>query len=308
MERLAVAITFRGEFGTWLRAGRVAFLSASFLPFTCGVLVGSGEEPWGAIGLGALAVAGGHLYANLLNDHGDARTGVDERDPMYWRFFGGSKLIQEGRRTARSYWLAAMIVGGISALCVVLLAALHEQWWALGAFAGVMFLAAAYSLPPLRLSYRHGGEVTVFLLFGPAATLAGHFARTGELWSVEALLYSVPLGLMTMGILIANEVPDAQTDAAGGKRNLIGLFGRRKGWMLYGVVVVTAMACIACLILVEVISSAGWLAMLGLIPAGSAVVRMRIHYADKTELVGSAKRVILAQILTSLGLMGGVAA
>ncbi|NBB95227.1 MAG: hypothetical protein GVY16_05755 [Planctomycetes bacterium] len=167
-----------------------------------------------------------------------------------------------------------------------------------------MLLAWAYSAGP-KLSYRYGGEATVFLLFGPVATLAGHYAATGQAWSPPVLLVSLPLGLMTTGILIANEVPDAPQDASASKRNLVGLVGPQRGWLLYLVVAGVAASLVCVATWQAGVGPIGWMSLAALLPAGAATGVLRRHWRDKPRLVRSAALAILAQTLMAVGLLAG---
>jgi 1,4-dihydroxy-2-naphthoate octaprenyltransferase len=295
----------RTTVGRAVRAGRLPFLTASVLPSAVGAAMGGGDGSAGLGAVGVLAVAMGHLSANLMNDVGDAATGVDAIDGRHFGFFGGSKLIQWGVVPARTYLAASLLAACACMAAVGMLAWTHQDVLPLAAAGGAVLLAWAYSTGPAPLSYRCGGEATVFLLFGPVATLAGHYAATGRLWSTEAALASLPLGLMTAGILIANEVPDAAEDAVAGKRNLVGLLGARRGWALYLVVVIAAVALAGVAVARAGLAPFGWAAMAALLPAGLAARVLKRCCHDKPRLVRGAALAILAQTWMGLSLLAG---
>ncbi|NBB94308.1 MAG: hypothetical protein GVY16_01025, partial [Planctomycetes bacterium] len=94
--------------GQAVQAGRLPFLTVSVLPAAVGAAMGGGATRPALAGLGVLAVGAGHLSANLMNDIGDAATGVDAFDMRHFGFFGGSKLIQRGQASRRAYWAASL--------------------------------------------------------------------------------------------------------------------------------------------------------------------------------------------------------
>jgi 1,4-dihydroxy-2-naphthoate octaprenyltransferase len=291
--------------GLALRAGRLPFLTASLLPASVGAaMAGDAARPGVAV-LGVLAVAMGHLSANLMNDVGDAASGVDALDERYFGFFGGSKLIQRGVVSRRVYVAASLVAAGVSLAAVGVLAWVYGSLLPLGVAAGAVLLAWAYSARPLRLSYHYVGEATVFVLFGPVATLAGYYAASGRAWSPAVLWAAAPMGLMTAGILLANEVPDAAEDARARKRNLVALVGAGRGWLLYAGLVLAAMLVAVWGIWRGMLPAAAWGAAGTVVPAGGAAWILRRHWRDKPQLVRSARWAILAQTWMGLSLLAG---
>lgn len=63
--------------------------------------------------LGLISVAGMHLGANLINDYADSLSGADWQDRQFWKFFGGSKFIQEGILSPQWYLVSAILFMGI---------------------------------------------------------------------------------------------------------------------------------------------------------------------------------------------------
>jgi 1,4-dihydroxy-2-naphthoate octaprenyltransferase len=295
----------RSSTGRAIRAGRLPFLTASLLPAAVGAAMGGESARPVLAGVGVLAVGAGHLSANLMNDVGDAATGVDAMDERYFGFFGGSKLIQLGVVPAGVYFAASMAAAVISLAAAGVLAAVWRDGWPLAIAGAAVLLAWTYSAGPIPLSYHYAGEAAVLLLFGPVATLAGYYAATGVLWSAEVLLASLPLGLMTASVLVANEVPDASEDAVAGKDNLIGLLGAGRGWLAYLGVVAVAIGLAAVTIVAAPLSSTAWLALGAAVPASLAGSVLRRNFRQKARLVRSAALAILAQAWLAVGLLLG---
>lgn len=151
----------------------------------------------------------------------------EDRSP----FSGGKRTLVDGLwdrrdavRAAAGLWAAAVCVG-------LAIAALREpKASALALLGGT--LAYFYHAPPLRLAYRGLGEAAVALCYGPLIGGGAYLVQRGEMpGEVSRLL--VPLGFLIAAFLVANEFPDFKADAAGGKRNLVVMLGRRGGTLLF---------------------------------------------------------------------------
>ena len=92
--------------------------------------------------------------------------------------------------------------------------------------AGVL-LAVLYSLGPLRLSSIGLGEIAVGIAFGVIPVIGAAWLQSGIV-NIDSLLFSIPISTWAAAILLINEVPDIDADAATGKRTLpvrLGLSG-----------------------------------------------------------------------------------
>lgn len=171
-----------------------------------------------------------HALANVLNDYHDALNGADDANTQgVFPFTGGARLIQNGQASvAQTRQLAWVLL----VLCVPgalwLLWCVGPELWGLGLLG--LFLAWAYSAPPLALMCRGLGELTVALSWGLMVVGADFVQRTAAApwtWPV-ALSYSLLIG----NILLINGVPDAPADARVGKRTLaVRLGALRVAWV-----------------------------------------------------------------------------
>lgn len=286
--------------GLMLRALRLPFCTASALPYTVGALHGDGSWSWPRYGLGLIAVTCTHLAANLLNDYNDSASGVDDQDPTYYGFFGGSKLIQEGRLPPAFYLLGGIVFSLAGLVAVTASAETLGAPSVVLLYLLVLFLAWSYTHPPLRLCYHRQGEATVFLLFGPATVLGGAVLMSGHYWHPGALWLSLPLGLFTAAVLIANEAPDAPNDLAGGKVTLVGWLGAENGWLLFLLTTLLAYALLVVAWWVGWVTSFALLTLLTLPLAFAAAGRIARDPTNKPHAVGSAKQVILLQTVVAV--------
>ncbi len=291
--------------GLLVRACRWPFTVIALFPFLLGALSPGG--PWlpAPFLLGLIAVLAGAVTSHLVNDYADSKSGVDWRDPRDFQFFGGSKLIQQGRLTERDYLRAGIATSLVALAAIVGLALLRHAPFILLIVTGVLLIAWQYTAKPLQLAYRYAGEAVVFFCYGPVSTLAGSYTQTGIPFSGDGLLLSLPMGLMGAGVLFANEVPDYPDDIAGGKRTLVHLTGPARAWLLYTALVLATGGLVVGLVAHGLLRPIGLAALAAGLPAGLAARVLARSWADKTALLTSSKLTIAAHVLLSLGLLLG---
>jgi 1,4-dihydroxy-2-naphthoate polyprenyltransferase len=202
-------------------ATRLPFLSATVVPVFLGLAAAAYDRHF-SLGLAALTLLGAvavHLGLNVTNDIFDTLSGVDAVNFTPTKFSGGSRVLQYGLVTMRQmialaavFYAVAIIVG----LVLVALSGLGLLW--LGV-AGIL-VSYFYTAPPLRLVHRGLGELCVALGFGPIMVLGAYFVQTGH-YALRPLILSIPVAILVMLILYANEVPDRFADAKAGKRTLV---------------------------------------------------------------------------------------
>ena len=168
-----------------------------------------------------------HSGTNIVNEVYDVRQGVDTiTSPR------ASHAIVKGRLTERSALITAAIAFALAVVVGVYLVALRGP--AIVAL-GLLGLVGGwgYTAPPLQYKYRALGVPLVFLLMGPLMVVGTYFAVTGQ-WSLDALILSVPVGLLVAAILHGNEWRDISEDTRAGIVTLSSRLG--KEWAHYGYV------------------------------------------------------------------------
>jgi 1,4-dihydroxy-2-naphthoate octaprenyltransferase len=202
-------------------ATRLPFLTATIVPVFLGLAAAAYDRHFSP-GLAALTLLGAvavHLGLNVANDVFDTMSGVDDVNFTPTKFSGGSRVLQYGLVSLRQmmalaaiFYAVAIIVG----LVLVAISGLGLLW--LGV-AGVL-ISYFYTAPPLRLVHRGLGELCVALGFGPIMVLGAYFVQTGH-YALRPLILSIPVAILVMLILYANEVPDRFADAKAGKHTLV---------------------------------------------------------------------------------------
>jgi 1,4-dihydroxy-2-naphthoate polyprenyltransferase len=207
-------------FWLFLRATRLPFLTATFVPVAVGVAAAASNGAFD-IWLALLTLLGAvfiHLGLNVTNDVFDTLSGADAANSTPTPFSGGSRVIHYGLVSIRTMSLMAgafFLAGG--AIGVYLAAT--RGWELLIIGAAGMFFAVFYTAPPFKLVYRGLGEIAVALGFGPAMLLGAYFVQAQTI-TAEAWVVSVPVAILIALVLYVNEVPDRTGDAAAGKRTL----------------------------------------------------------------------------------------
>ena len=225
--RLGVAETIRRRIGaTWEIVRPFSFTASSIPVLAAGALaVVDGRFSWlpfVAAFVGSVLL---HSGTNVINEIYDVRKGIDSiTSPR------ASHAIVKGRITERAAFVVAGTAFALAAAIGVYLIALRGVPILL---LGILGLIAGwgYTAPPLQYKFKALGAPLVFLLMGPLMVLGAHFAITGQ-WSGDALVLSIPIGLLVTAILHGNEWRDISEDTRAGIVTLSSIVGR--DWAHYG--------------------------------------------------------------------------
>ncbi|MBI4981979.1 MAG: prenyltransferase [Candidatus Omnitrophica bacterium] len=288
------------------RALRLAFVTASVLPYVFGSLINTKKFCFLSFIFGLFAVVCTHLSANLINDYADAKTGADSHDAVFYGFFGGSKLIQEGRFLPEVYFKFAVLFAVIALSCVFALSLLLKSVFIILIYFIIIILSWQYSAKPLQFCYYRLGEFFIFLLFGPALVMGGYFIQTGIFPDLKSFVLSVPFGLFTTAILFANEVPDFITDVKSAKFTWVGLVKQNKTYLAYMLIVFLAFSFVGLSVILGFLKPLALFSLIFIFPSLKAANILRKHYLDKIRLVESSKLTIAVQAAVSVVLILGI--
>lgn len=206
----------------WLFAAKPASWPKLLVPTLLGQAIGL--EHGGSIAalvLGAAFTFFDLLFIVFLNDYGDR-----EVDAIKRAMFPASspKTIPDGVLPAH-HLLAAGVLAGGAALGVAVAAEFVLGRQGLSALAALALLVfVAYSLPPVRLNYRGGGEWLEML--GVAVVLpCFHAYLQGGTIAARGLWLLPGYALMSLASAIASGLADERSDRRGGKRTFVTRFG-----------------------------------------------------------------------------------
>jgi 1,4-dihydroxy-2-naphthoate octaprenyltransferase len=211
-----------------------------------------------------------HAAVNAFNEASDMKTGIDlhtTRTP----FSGGSGTLPAGAMTPTGANLVG-IVGSAIGLAIGAYFVWRIGWWPLTLF---MALGAISVVFYTDVFARSGvGEIFAGLGLGLLPVIGSALVQDGVI-GPAAWAAGIPAFFMTFNLLLLNEFPDEPADRAGGRKNLVLVFGRK------GAALIFASAAIATpfSVLVAVVAGAlpGWALVAALV--GAWFVRPAVQWA-----------------------------
>lgn len=232
----------------WNRAVRTRFFTATLIPVLLGAVIAHDDLiragvaaawSWRVFWLALLGAVLAQAGTNLANDYGDHSSRNDEYNNVPSPFNGGSRVIQAGLLAAWKVLLASVLC-----FATTIGIGLYLNDLIAGAFfantpllwAGVIgcILGIAYTLGPVRLSYRGFGEIAVAIGFGPVIVLGMHYvmsaAATSQWLWARPLCASLPVALFVMLIIWINQFQDAPADARAHKRTWVVRIAEQAGY------------------------------------------------------------------------------
>ena len=282
----------------WIAGARPRTLPAAVAPVATGCGVAAAQDSFIAgRALLALAVALAlQVGVNYANDYSDGIRGTDDVR------VGPVRLVGQQLAEPRAVKRAALAALGVAAALGLLLVVLAQAWlWLLVGAAGIA-AAWLYTGGPRPYGYAGLGEVFVFTFFGPVAVIGTAYVQTGAM-SWLAVATSIPIGILTALILIANNLRDIPSDRLVGKRTLAVVLGDAGTRTLFLVGAIVAYV----IVLGVAVSHPGALAGLaGAVPMAGAVRDVR-GGASGRSLIPVLGRTSMAVLLTGLGLGLGLA-
>jgi 1,4-dihydroxy-2-naphthoate octaprenyltransferase len=200
--------------------------------------------------VGAVCV---HGATNLINDYFDYKSGVD-RPGAPTTLYRPHPLVQGLISPRAVLWVSVGLyaIAAIIGLALLALKGAGLLWFILvGAIASFFYTAG-----PIKYKYLALGELAVFLMWGPVIVGGTYFVQRGSL-SPDAVLISVPFGLLVALVLLANNLRDIDYDRSAGIATLGTLLGQQKTRVLYQGLILLAYLAIALLIALKILSPWG---------------------------------------------------
>jgi 1,4-dihydroxy-2-naphthoate octaprenyltransferase len=225
--------------------------------------------------VGAVCV---HGATNLINDYFDYKSGVD-RPGAPTTLYRPHPLVQGLISPRAVLWVSAGLyaIAAIIGLALLALKGAGLLWFILvGAIASFFYTAG-----PIKYKYLALGELAVFLMWGPVIVGGTYFVQRGSL-SPDAVLISVPFGLLVALVLLANNLRDIDYDRSAGIATLGTLLGQQKTRVLYQGLILLAYLATALLIALKILSP--W----GLLVFFSAPVAFRLIRTLQREIPNDA--------------------
>jgi 1,4-dihydroxy-2-naphthoate octaprenyltransferase len=259
------------------------------------VIVGSAA----AFGLGSFRPVNAVLAAvvavllqvgvNYANDYSDGIRGTDD-DRV-----GPLRLTGSGAARARDVKNAAFASFGLAMVAGAALILLSQAWFLLLVGIGCIAAAWGYTGGKNPYGYLGLGDLFVFVFFGLVATLGTTYTQAGQL-SAPAWIGAVSTGLISMALLMANNVRDIPTDREAGKLTLAVRLGDTPARISY-----VMMLAAAVLLPLFLIDGYPWvLLVLLLVPAGLMPSWLMLKGKKRRSLIPVLKQTSLINLGFSL--------
>ena len=258
-------------------------------------LLPGGVLPWIIFVLCLLGVVLLHSAGNVLSDYYDYKTGVDNENA-----FAVPNLVFH-KFEPREYLVFSIIlfVAGIITGAVIAILS-GPALWIIGGVGVVLTLCYSF------LKYHALGDLDIFIIFGILPVIGTAYAVTGELiW--DSLVLSIPIGIIPVSVLHANNTFDTESDKAAGIKTFAMLIGGKASSVLYAAYMVIPFVYVAFAVGTGQLHPMALLCLVAAIPAWKNL-RQACTY-DKVGIEamkgldqGSAKLQMAFSVLLSAGL------
>ena len=232
----------------------------SLISVSVGTLLAAqeGSVAWAWYALTALGITLFHAAANVINDYFDTRYHVDQQDSPTAKY--RPQPILSGMLTPRQLLGEAIVLYALT-FVIGMTTAVFVSWHILWiGFVG-FFTSVFYTAAPIKFKYRAFGELAVFMIWGPLM-IEGAYAVQRQALSSEALIISIPFGVLVALVLFANNMRDIAYDSRQGVRTLGTILGSRRSYLLFTGLIVLAYAYVLGMIITGIMSLWGFLIFL----------------------------------------------
>lgn len=293
------ATAFLPRASVLLKATRPKTLWAAAAPVLIGWALAAGDGEFHALAailalLGAILI---QIATNYHNDYADFLKGTDGEDRV-----GPQRVTAAGLATPEQMKRATVAVFGLAVLAGTYLMIRGGWPIVLIGFSSIAF-GVLYTAGPKSLAYLGIADFFVLIFFGPVAVGGTYWVQALDIHPMVVVAGLAP-GLLSMAILLVNNIRDVDGDRLAGKKTLIVRVGRNVGIGLYARSV-TAAALVPVLLL-AMGSGRPWalLALLILVPGFSLVRRLSTISAPRelNPVLGrTAQLLLLYAVLFSVG-------
>jgi len=233
-----------------------------------------------------------HAAANIINDYFDTKFGVDRPGApttIYRPHPVITGMLSENTLLKMSLFFVA--VGLVIASYLSIVAGPYA--FILGVIG--VFIAVAYTSPPLSYKYRALGEVFVLLSWGPIMVVGSYYVQTSKLALIPTIV-SIPFGLLVAAVLLANNMRDADYDASVNVKTIAIMLGPTKSLTLFTSMIATPY------ILTAIFVVSGLLSYPVLLIFATAPMALKLVKSFKEKIPETADPQT-AQLATNFGIM-----
>lgn len=163
-------------------------------------------------------------------------------------------------------------------------------------------LAVEYTAPLLKLAYNKLGELDIFILFG-ALLVMGSFYLFAEEFTMGSFLISLPVAFLITCVIVCNEIPDFESDISVGKRNLLAIFGAKKGYILYGFLMFLSLAALVLNIIQKRLPFFAILVIILYLPGIKALLKLKKGLNDIRNMIQASRFTITQHFLVGVSII-----
>lgn len=225
----------------WFRIVRPQTLFASLCPVIVALLtMNETVVSWTIAWVTIVCALGLQILSNLINDYYDFVRGTDKKGRAgFKRALAEGEVSENQMRRACLVTLAICIISGLYLVA-------NGGWVILAIGVTALLFAWLYTATSHSLSYLGIADIFVFLYYGVIASSGTYFLQTGG-FSWEVFFAGAVCGLISMCVLLINNLRDIDDDRLAGKRTLPVRFGKKagEGLMLVVVLLMPVMAYLA---------------------------------------------------------------
>ena len=291
------------SFKEWFAVTRYWSFPVSTMPVivTFAWLFSRGEipcefKPYLVLILSLLGVMLLHAAGNVMSDYFDYKTGVDNEDA-----FAVPNLVF--KKFEPKEYLRFSIILFILGIAVGIAVALLSGPGLLIIGAVAVLLTMLYSF----LKYHALGDLDIFIIFGVLTVLGAAYALIGT-FRPDALILAIPVGIITVSVLHANNTYDPNSDRAAGIKTFGMLIGLKASAILYCIYMVIPFVCIIAYVIAGLMHPLALLCLLAAIPAFKNLKKAATYKTVGLEAMagldqGSAKLQMAFSLLLSVGLI-----
>ena len=232
---------------------------------------------------------------NYFNDYHDGVRGTDEVR------VGPVRLVGQGLTAPGNVKRAAILSLGLAPVIGLVLVILSRAWVLLPVGAAAILAAWGYTGGSRPYGYSGLGELFVFVFFGPVAVCGTTLVTGGDVWPLSVLV-SLAIGLLTVAILVVNNLRDLPLDEQAGKHTTAVRLGDQRTRTFFAFTLMAAFVLVTWIALTST-----WWALLGMAGAAPAVAAAQdvLEHAYGRGLIPVLQLTSLALLLTGLGLGAG---
>jgi len=226
-----------GKLDVWIMAVRPKTLWAAVSPVLIGVAlaVRAGVVHPGVAALTLVSAILIQIGTNLYNDYKDFVRDADTNARK-----GPIRVVQAGLVSAEDMKRATVTVFSLAVLAGIYL--MIRGGWPIvligmsSILFGVLYTAGKYSLANLGLA-----DFFVFIFFGPIAVAGTYYVQALD-WPLSVWLAGIAPGMLSIAILLVNNIRDMDEDRNHQKRTVVVRLGRRFGYSAYvGCILIAAL-------------------------------------------------------------------